>query len=54
MRHGGGILYNADGSVAYNGEWKKGLPDGIGQSTKEDGQIVEGKFIQGLFSEIIH
>ena len=53
-RHGIGSLHlKSDGSI-YTGEWKNGLPDGIGTITFKDGKIQKGKFLDGVFIELVN
>tara|TARA_B100001113_G_C21055880_1_gene598909 strand:+ start:1048 stop:1200 length:153 start_codon:yes stop_codon:yes gene_type:complete len=49
-----GTLYIKNNGSIYEGEWKNGLPDGIGTITFKDGKIQKGKFLEGLFIELVN
>ena len=46
MQDGKGKLTNSDNSYSYDGEWKKGLPHGLGKEIIGE-NIYEGKFEGG-------
>ncbi len=53
-RHGIGSLYLRNDGSTYEGEWKNGVPDGIGTITFKDGKIQKGKFLAGVFIELVN
>ena len=53
-RHGTGSLHLKSDSSIYTGEWKNGLPNGIGTIKFKNGKIQKGKFLEGLFIELVN
>ena len=47
-KHGEGTYSDPHGNQ-YSGQWKNGLPNGLGIHTYKDGKIEEGMFEKGKF-----
>lgn len=48
--NGFGTGFTADNKI-YEGEWKKGLPDGQGKLYVSKGKVIEGRWEKGVLVE---
>ena len=44
-KDGNGVIYNRDDTVAYDGEFKNGLPHGKGKKRNKNGEIAEFEYV---------